>query len=56
MFPERVEFVAKSKVVGGLELADLVAYPFAAAIVHQDWENRAYRVIATKLRSAVIWP
>jgi hypothetical protein len=56
VFPERVEFVAKSKVVAGLELADLAAYPFAAAIVHQDWENPAYRVIATKLRSAVIWP
>jgi hypothetical protein len=56
VFPERVEFVAKSKVVAGLELADLVAYPFAAAMVHQDWGNPAYRVIATKLRSVVIWP
>ena len=35
LFPDRVDFVKKTKVVGGLELTDLAAYPIARAAVNQ---------------------
>ena len=56
VFPQRVEFVRKSKVVAGLEIADLAAYPIARAHINQQWDNPAYRAVAHKLRTAVAFP
>ncbi|GAH72419.1 unnamed protein product, partial [marine sediment metagenome] len=56
VFPGTVEFAPKSKVVTGLELADLCAYPIARAIVNSSWENPASRVVATKLAALVVLP
>ena len=55
-FPRRVDFVRKARAVSGLELADLIAYPIARAIVNQSWENPAYVLLAKKLRGLVIFP
>jgi hypothetical protein len=56
VFPGRVEFARKSKVIAGLELADLCAYPIARAIVNDSWENPACRVVGAKLVDLVVLP
>ncbi|MGB9625420.1 MAG: DUF3800 domain-containing protein [Phycisphaerae bacterium] len=56
LFPVRIDFVRKSKIVAGLELADLAAYPIGRAFVDQNWDNPAYRVLAKKLRATVLFP
>lgn len=56
VFPSRVDFAAKSKVVAGLELVDLAAYPIGRAFVNRDWENPAYRTLAPKIRALVPYP
>ncbi|HUW57283.1 MAG TPA: DUF3800 domain-containing protein [Planctomycetota bacterium] len=56
VFPQRVEFAGKSKVVAGLELADLAAYPIARAYINQQWDNPAYLPVARKLRTSVVFP
>jgi hypothetical protein len=56
LFPERVDFLRKFKVVAGLELADLAAYPIGRAFINDDWENPAYRVLATKIQAAIRFP
>lgn len=56
LFPRRIRFARKSRVVAGLELADLAAYPVAWAAMHQNWDNPAYSVVAEKLRAVVNFP
>jgi len=56
VFPRRVDFLKKSRVVGGLELADLVAYPIAQAVVMDRWDGPAYSVLSEKLKALVVWP
>ena len=56
LFPQRVTFVKKSRVVAGLELVDLAAYPIGWAETHQRWDNPAYLVVAQKLRSVITFP
>lgn len=56
VFPQRVDFVVKSRVVAGLELADLAAYPIGRAVVNVAWDNPAYLVVARKLKELVIFP
>jgi hypothetical protein len=56
LFPSRVDFVRKSRVVAGLELADLAAYPIGRAEINQSWDNPAYLVVADKLRAKVAFP
>lgn len=56
LFPSHVEFVRKTKVVAGLELADLAAYPVAWASTHQRWDNPSYLIVAEKLRAVVDFP
>ena len=56
VFPVRIDFVGKSKVVTGLELADLAAYPLGRAYVNKDWSNPAYLAVATKVRGFVAFP
>ncbi|MBU0617389.1 MAG: DUF3800 domain-containing protein [Planctomycetes bacterium] len=56
VFPERIDFVRKSRAVSGLELADLAAYPIGRAFVNQDWENPAYLALAPKIRALLPFP
>ena len=56
VFPQRVDFVKKEKVIAGLELADLVAYPIGKAVVNNDWDNPAYRIVARKIRQFLLFP
>lgn len=56
LFPGRVEFAPKSRVVAGLELADLAAYPIARSFVNRNFENPAYLVVVEKLRASVLFP
>lgn len=56
LFPSRVDFVRKSRVVAGLELADLAAYPVGWSEVHQRWDNPSYLVLAEKLKAVVTFP
>jgi hypothetical protein len=55
-FPERIDFVKKSRGVTGLELADLAAYPIARAVMSKNWTGAATRVIANKLNAWIIFP
>ena len=52
----KIVSVAKSKVVAGLELADLAAYPIGRASLNRDWENPAYRALAPKIRALLGYP
>ena len=56
VFPGRIDSVRKNKVVTGLELADLAAYPLGRAYVNDEWSNPAYLAVATKLRGFVAFP
>ncbi len=56
VFPERIDFVPKPKAVGGLELADLAAYPVGRAFVNQRWDNPAYLALARKIRALISYP
>lgn len=56
LFPERVEFAKKSRVIAGLELADLLAYPIGRAVISQNWDNRAATVAFRKLKELVVFP
>jgi len=56
VFPERVDFVPKSRVVAGLELADLAAYPIGRAVVNKAWNNPAYLVVARRLKELIVFP
>lgn len=56
VFPERVDFARKSRVVAGLELVDLVAYPVGRAAMTRQWDHPAYRVVATKLKDLILFP
>jgi len=56
VFPRRVEFAGKSKVLAGLELADLAAYPVARAYINQQWDNPAYLAVARRLHTSVVFP
>ena len=56
VFPRRVDFLKKSRVVAGLEVADLVAYPIAQAVVMDRWDGPAYSVLSEKLKTLVVWP
>jgi hypothetical protein len=56
VFPERVDFVRKRKVVAGLELADLAAYPIGRGMVSGNWDNPAYQVVSCKLKELVVFP
>jgi hypothetical protein len=56
LFPERIDFVRKSRFVAGLEMADLAAYPIARAMVNGDWTNPAVQVVARKLKTWVVYP
>lgn len=56
VFPGRIGFVKKSKVVAGLELADLAAYPIGRASVNDQWENPAYLAVSSKLKALVAFP
>ena len=56
VFPARIDFAGKKKVVAGLELADLAAYPLGRAYVNNDWSNPAYLAVATKLREFEDFP
>jgi hypothetical protein len=54
LFPPRVDFIKKAKVLAGLELADLAAYPIGRAVITGDWSNPSYLVLAEKLRAPVL--
>jgi len=56
LFPKRVDFLRKSRVVAGLELADLAAYPISWAEIHQRWDNPSYIALAEKLNAVVVFP
>lgn len=56
LFPERVEFAKKTKVIAGLELADLLAYPIGRAVISENWDNRAATVAFSKLRDFRVFP
>ena len=56
VFPSRIDFVRKSRVVCGLELADLAAYPIGRAYVRGETENPAYQAVASRIRALVPFP
>jgi hypothetical protein len=56
LYPERIDFVKKAKVVTGLELADLAAYPIARATINRNWENPAAQIVAKKLHELIQFP
>lgn len=56
LFPQRIDFVKKTNVVTGLELADLAAYPIGRAHVNGDWTNPACVAVASRLRAFVAFP
>ncbi len=56
VFPDRIDFVRKSVGVGGLELADLAAYPIARAVVNENWDNPSAQVVLRKLSGWVMFP
>jgi hypothetical protein len=56
VFPERIEFVRKSRGVSGLELADLAAYPIGRAYITQAWDNPAYLALSRRVRSLICFP
>lgn len=55
-FPDRVTFARKSRVIAGLELADLAAYPIGRASLNEDWDHPAYQIVARRLRAIVPSP
>ena len=56
VFPSGIDFAAKSRVVAGLELVDLAAYPIGRAFINRDWEHPAYRALAPKIRALLGYP
>lgn len=56
VFPARIDFLPKTRAVGGLELADLAAYPIGRAFVNRDWDHPSYAALDPKIRAWISFP